>query len=90
VLKGKPGKPKTKKLKVKNVGTGPLDVTGTGGLTAPLSSSGGGVIAPKKNLTINVTDTPTTGGSTTTQTLKIFSNDPTKPEVDLSVTGNSP
>ena len=90
VLKGKPGKPKTKKLKVKNVGTGPLDVTGTGGLIAPLSSSGGGVIAPKKNLTLLVTDTPTTGGSTTTQTLKIFSDDPTKPEVDISVTGNSP
>jgi hypothetical protein len=90
VLKGKPGKPKTKKLKVKNVGTGPLDVTGTSGLSAPLSSSGGGTIAPKKNLTINVTDAPTTGGSTVTQTLKILSNDPTKPEADISVTGSSP
>jgi hypothetical protein len=90
VLKAKPGKPKTKKLKVKNVGTGPLNVTGTGGLSAPLSASGGGVAAPKKSVTVSVTDSPTTGGSTTSQTLKIFSDDPTKPEVDINVTGSSP
>ncbi len=90
VLKGKPGKPKSKKLKVKNIGKGPLTVTGTEGLSAQLSSSGAGTIAPKKSLTIKVTDTPTTGGSTTTQTLKILSDDPTRSEVDISVTGNSP
>jgi len=89
-LKGKPGKPQSKNLKVKNIGTGPLDVTGTKGLSAPLSSSGGGTIAPKKRLTITVTDAPTTGGSTVTQTLKIMSDDPNKSELDISVTGNSP
>jgi CSLREA domain-containing protein len=90
ILKGKPGKPKSKKLKVKNIGTGTLNVTGTAGLSSPLSSSGGGAIAPKKSLRITVTDTPSQGGSTVTQTLKILSDDPTKPEVDVSVTGNSP
>ncbi len=89
-LKGKPGHPKSKKLKVKNIGTGPLDVTGTAGLSAPLSSSGGGVLAPKKSLAITVTDSPTTGGSTVSETLKILSNDPTKREVDITVTGTSP
>jgi hypothetical protein len=89
-LKGKPRHPKSKQLKVKNIGTGPLDVTGTAGLSAPLSSSGGGVLAPKKSLRITVADSPTTGGSTVSQTLKILSNDPTKPEVDITVTGTSP
>lgn len=88
-LKGKPGHPKSKHLKVKNIGTGPLDV-GSTGLTAPLSSSGGGTIAPKHSTTITVTDSPTMVGSTVTQTLKILSNDPMKPQVDIQVTGTGP
>jgi hypothetical protein len=73
-------------------------VSGTTGLSAPLSSSGAGTIAKKKSLTIakkksltiNFTAAPTTGRSTLTQTLKILSDDPSRPEVDISVTGNSP
>ena len=88
-LKAKPGKRKSKKLKVTNIGTGPLNLIGTG-LSEPLSSSGGGTIAPKKRLVITITDAPLTGGSTVTQTLKILSNDPTRSEVDIRVNGNSP
>jgi uncharacterized membrane protein len=88
-LKAKPGKHKSKKLKVTNIGTGPLNLIGTG-LSEPLSSSGGGTIAPKKRMVITITDAPLTGGSTVTQTLKILSNDPTRSEVDIRVTGNSP
>jgi hypothetical protein len=88
-LKAKAGHSKSKHLKVKNVGTAPLDVSSTG-LTAPLSSSGGGMVAPNQSTTITVTDSPTKGGSMAKQTLKILSNDPTKPEVDIQVTGNAP
>jgi VCBS repeat-containing protein len=41
-------------------------------------------------MVITITDAPLTGGSTVTQTLKILSNDPTRAEVDIRVTGNSP
>ena len=89
-LSAKPGKSKSKTLKVKNVGKGTLHVLGTAGLSPPLSSSGSGTVRPKKSLKIKVTDSPTTGGSTVTQTLKILSDDPSHPEVDISVTGTSP
>lgn len=89
-LSAKPGKSKSKTLKIKNIGKGPLHVVGTAGLSPPLSSSGAGTVRPKKTLKIKVTDSPTTGGSTITQTLKILSDDPSHPEVDIQVTGTSP
>jgi len=80
---------KNKKLKVKNKGKFPLQVT-IGTLEPPFSvtDSGTFTVAKKKTLTVTVLFKPTVAGATPPQMLSITSNDPHHPSVSKTATGS--
>ena len=88
-------KSKTASFKVKNNGKADLlistSITGTD-VSMFTITSGGGVsktIKPGKPLTIKVAFKPTSGGSKSS-TLRITSNDPDTPTIDIPLTGTAP
>ena len=80
---------KNKKLKVKNKGKFPLQVT-IGTLEPPFSVTDSGTfsVAKKKTLTVTVLFKPTVAGATPPQMLSITSNDPHHPSVSKTATGS--
>jgi hypothetical protein len=79
----------SKKLKVKNTGKAPLQVT-IGTLVAPFTVTGNGTFNLAKGKTQNVTVKfqPTTKGATSPQTLTIISDDPKHPSKNVTATGS--
>jgi hypothetical protein len=86
----KSGKKVTKTLKITNNGTGDLVITLSGleGTDFSIQGSSGVTIKGKKNYSLKVLFTPTSGGLKTAK-LEIHSNDPDTPilEIPLSGTG---
>jgi uncharacterized protein (DUF2141 family) len=84
----KVGKKATKTLKITNNGTGDLVITLSGleGTDFSIQGSSSVTIKYKKSYTLKVLFTPKSAGSKTA-TLKITSNDPDTPTIDISLSG---
>ena len=82
---------KSKKLKVKNKGKFPLQVTIGNTLEPPFSVTDSGMmfmLGKKQTLTVTVLFKPTVAGATPPQMLMIPSNDPHHPSVSKTATGS--
>ena len=87
----KSGKKTTKTLKITNNGSGNLVITllGLEGTDFSIQGSGTVTIKAKKSYSLKVLCTPTSGGLKTA-TLKIDSNDPDTPTLEVSLTATLP
>jgi hypothetical protein len=87
----KSGKKTTKTLKITNNGSGDLLITLSGleGTDFSIQGSSSVTIKAKKSYSLKVLCTPTSGGLKTA-TLKIDSNDPVTPTLDISLTAVLP
>ncbi len=79
----------SKKLKIKNKGKAPLQVS-VGALDSPFTVTGSGTFTLSKGKTRNISVhfMPTTKGATPSQTLSITSDDPKHPSHDLTASGS--
>jgi hypothetical protein len=78
----------SKNVKIANLGKGMLTGTISGPASAPFSTSGTGPFSfsPHKSKSVKVTFSPTSAG-TFNADLTITSDDPTRPSVDVPITG---
>jgi Abnormal spindle-like microcephaly-assoc'd, ASPM-SPD-2-Hydin len=78
----------SKNVKIANLGKGMLTGTISGPASAPFSTSGAGPFSfsPHKSKSVKVTFSPTSAG-TFNADLTITSDDPTRPSVDVPITG---
>lgn len=84
------GRPKVKKIKIKNSGKGDLfgEVALTSGPFVITSGAGAFSLAPKKSLTVTVSFTPAAAGAAS-GSLQVTSDDPVHPEINVALTAKA-